>query len=73
MYMYMYNVYDIYNVYTCTCMYGYVYNIHVDNIQCTCVCVNAQNFFRHFGPMENAPYGIHPDVMDTYVKSCGKL
>ena len=35
------------------------------------ICI--QNFFRHFGPVEGAPYGIHPDVMDTYVKSCGKL
>ena len=35
------------------------------------VCV-LQNFFRHFGPMEGAPYGIDPDVMDTYVKSCGE-
>ena len=23
--------------------------------------------------MEGAPYGIDPDVMDTYVKSCGKM
>ena len=22
--------------------------------------------------MESAPYGIDPDVMDTYVKSCGE-
>ena len=31
-----------------------------------------QNFFRHFAPMEGTPYGIHPEVMDTYVKSCGE-
>ena len=23
--------------------------------------------------MKDAPYGIRPDVMDTYVKSCGQL
>ena len=29
-----------------------------------------QNFFRKCNPSETAPYGIHPEVMDTYVKSC---
>jgi phosphatidylinositol 3-kinase len=31
-----------------------------------------QNFFRKHNPSENAPYGISPDVMDTYVRSCGQ-
>ncbi|XP_071952733.1 phosphatidylinositol 3-kinase catalytic subunit type 3-like [Antedon mediterranea] len=31
---------------------------------------NIQNFFRKCAPNEMGPYGIHPDVMDTYVKSC---
>ncbi|XP_071511408.1 phosphatidylinositol 3-kinase catalytic subunit type 3-like [Diadema antillarum] len=31
---------------------------------------NIQNFFRKHAPSETAPYGISPDVMDTYVKSC---
>ena len=30
-----------------------------------------QNFFRQRAPQEGAPYGIQPEVMDTYVKSCG--
>jgi len=32
-----------------------------------------QTFFRQYGPLKNAPYGINPEIMDTYVKSCGKL
>lgn len=31
----------------------------------------AQNYFRRHAPCESAPYGISPEVMDTYVKSCG--
>ena len=31
---------------------------------------SIQNFFRKCNPSETAPYGIHPEVMDTYVKSC---
>ena len=30
-----------------------------------------QNYFRRHAPCESAPYGISPEVMDTYVKSCG--
>ncbi|KAK6179522.1 hypothetical protein SNE40_011856 [Patella caerulea] len=29
-----------------------------------------QNFFRKHAPSENGPYGIAPEVMDNYVKSC---
>ncbi|XP_064474715.1 phosphatidylinositol 3-kinase catalytic subunit type 3-like [Ornithodoros turicata] len=29
-----------------------------------------QKFFRKHAPSETGPYGISPDVMDTYVKSC---
>ncbi|XP_053405628.1 phosphatidylinositol 3-kinase catalytic subunit type 3-like [Mercenaria mercenaria] len=29
-----------------------------------------QNYFRKQGPCEGAPYGIQPEVMDNYVKSC---
>ncbi|XP_014257170.1 phosphatidylinositol 3-kinase catalytic subunit type 3 [Cimex lectularius] len=29
-----------------------------------------QNFFRKYHPCETSPYGILPDIMDTYVKSC---
>lgn len=28
------------------------------------------NFFRRHHPCEHAPYGIAPEVMDTYIKSC---
>ncbi|XP_073996112.1 phosphatidylinositol 3-kinase 59F [Rhodnius prolixus] len=29
-----------------------------------------QNFFRKHHPCETGPYGIAPDIMDTYVRSC---
>ncbi|TRY74894.1 hypothetical protein TCAL_04519 [Tigriopus californicus] len=29
-----------------------------------------QNFFRKHNPSEGSPYGIQPEVMDTYVRSC---
>lgn len=29
-----------------------------------------QNFFRRHAPSETGPYGISPDVMDTYIRSC---
>lgn len=28
------------------------------------------NYFRKYHPNENGPYGIDPDIMDTYVRSC---
>ena len=31
---------------------------------------SIQSYFRKYNPSETAPYGIHPEVMDTYVKSC---
>ena len=31
---------------------------------------SIQNYFRKCNPSETAPYGIHPEIMDTYVKSC---
>ncbi|XP_063232536.1 phosphatidylinositol 3-kinase catalytic subunit type 3 [Bacillus rossius redtenbacheri] len=31
---------------------------------------SIQNFFRKHHPSETAPYGIAPEVMDTYVRSC---
>jgi len=31
---------------------------------------SIQNFFRKYNPSETAQYNIHPEVMDTYVKSC---
>lgn len=31
---------------------------------------SIQNFFRRHAPMTEGPYGISPEVMDTYVRSC---
>uniref|UniRef100_A0A1B6DM67 Phosphatidylinositol 3-kinase catalytic subunit type 3 n=1 Tax=Clastoptera arizonana TaxID=38151 RepID=A0A1B6DM67_9HEMI len=31
---------------------------------------SIQNFFRKYHPSETGPYGIAPDIMDTYVRSC---
>lgn len=32
---------------------------------------SIQNYFRKCAPCDNGPYGIDPEVMDNYVKSCG--
>ncbi|KQK78758.1 phosphatidylinositol 3-kinase catalytic subunit type 3 isoform X5 [Amazona aestiva] len=32
-----------------------------------------KNFFRKHAPSDTGPHGISAEVMDTYVKSCGKL
>ena len=34
---------------------------------------SIQNFFKKYAPCENGPYGIQPEVMDNYIKSCGQL
>lgn len=31
---------------------------------------SIQNFFRRYAPSPDAPFGISPEVMDTYVRSC---
>lgn len=31
---------------------------------------SIHNFFRKHHPQENGPYGIAPEIMDTYVRSC---
>ncbi|XP_034240868.1 phosphatidylinositol 3-kinase catalytic subunit type 3 [Thrips palmi] len=31
---------------------------------------SIQNFFRKHHPMESAPYGIQPEIIDNYVRSC---
>ncbi|XP_041368204.1 phosphatidylinositol 3-kinase catalytic subunit type 3-like [Gigantopelta aegis] len=31
---------------------------------------SIQNFFKKYAPCENGPYGIQPEVMDNYIKSC---
>ncbi|XP_028131166.1 phosphatidylinositol 3-kinase catalytic subunit type 3 isoform X2 [Diabrotica virgifera virgifera] len=31
---------------------------------------SIHNYFRKYHPQENSPYGIAPDIMDTYVRSC---
>lgn len=30
------------------------------------------SFFRKHHPSETGPYGVAPEVMDTYVRSCGE-
>ena len=30
------------------------------------------NFFRKHAYVENAPYNVAPEVIDTYVKTCGE-
>lgn len=31
---------------------------------------SIHSFFRKHHPCETAPYGIAPDIMDTYIRSC---
>ncbi len=31
------------------------------------------NYFRKHAPSEAAPLGIAPEVLDNYIKSCGKF
>ncbi|XP_035782753.1 phosphatidylinositol 3-kinase catalytic subunit type 3-like isoform X2 [Anopheles albimanus] len=31
---------------------------------------SIHNYFRKFNPCETGPFGIVPDIMDTYIKSC---
>ncbi|CAG9772619.1 unnamed protein product [Ceutorhynchus assimilis] len=31
---------------------------------------SIQNYFKKHHPQENVPYGIQPDIMDAYVRSC---
>ncbi|XP_030755610.1 phosphatidylinositol 3-kinase catalytic subunit type 3 isoform X1 [Sitophilus oryzae] len=31
---------------------------------------SIQNYFKKYHAQENAPYGIQPDIMDNYVRSC---
>lgn len=31
---------------------------------------SIHNFFRKYHPCESGPYGIAPDIMDTYIRSC---
>lgn len=31
---------------------------------------NIHNFFKKHHPQETGPYGIAPEIMDTYVRSC---
>lgn len=30
------------------------------------------NFFRKHQPSETGPFGVVPEVMDTYIRSCGE-
>ncbi|KAL1510021.1 hypothetical protein ABEB36_004678 [Hypothenemus hampei] len=31
---------------------------------------SIHNYFKKYHPQENAPYGIQPDIMDAYIRSC---
>lgn len=33
---------------------------------------DIHNFLREYNPNSNAPYGIDPEVQNTFVRSCGK-
>uniref|UniRef100_T1KKC8 Phosphatidylinositol 3-kinase catalytic subunit type 3 n=1 Tax=Tetranychus urticae TaxID=32264 RepID=T1KKC8_TETUR len=59
-----------YKVLATSCKHGFVQ--YIESFPVAEVIKNAdiQKFFREAAPCENAPYGIQPDVMDTYVKSC---
>ena len=34
---------------------------------------SIQAYFRNYGPFDKGPYGISIEMMDTYIKSCGKM
>ena len=33
---------------------------------------SIQNYFKKQAPADGSPYGISPEVMDNYIKSCGE-
>lgn len=64
-----------YNVLASSSKHGFVQ--YIESVSVADVLKNysdsIQKFFRSHAPAEGVPYGISADVMDTYVKSCGKL
>lgn len=61
-----------YNVLACSGKHGFVQLVDRTDAVAHVLATykNIQTFFRQCAPRENAPYGINPEVMDTYVKSC---
>lgn len=60
-----------YRVLATSTRHGFVQ--YVDSMSLAEVRANEgsiQNFFRRYAPAPDAPFGISPDVMDTYVRSC---
>ena len=60
-----------YRVLACSSRHGFVQYVESSTIREILQAERTiQNFFRKYNPSEASPYGIHPEVMDTYVKSC---
>jgi len=61
-----------YNVLACSGNHGFVQLVDKTHAVAHVLLTykNIQTFFRQYGPLKNAPYGINPEIMDTYVKSC---
>lgn len=60
-----------YRVLATSTRHGFVQ--YVDSMSLAEVRANEgsiQNFFRHYAPSPDSPFGISPEVMDTYVRSC---
>lgn len=60
-----------YKVLATSCKHGFVQ--FIDSIGVADILAadgSIQNFLKKHAPMEGAPYGIAPEVMDNYVKSC---
>ena len=60
-----------YHVLASSSSHGFVQYVESSTVQEILTAEGSiQNYFRRCNPSENGPYGIHPEVMDTYVKSC---
>ncbi|EEZ98191.1 phosphatidylinositol 3-kinase catalytic subunit type 3 [Tribolium castaneum] len=60
-----------YKVLATSTKHGFVQ--YIDSVS-VAEAVNAEgsihNYFRKYHPQENGPYGIAPEIMDSYVRSC---
>lgn len=67
--------YDIHVMFQATCLFlgflQYIESTPVAEVLATEGSI--QNFFRKHHPSETGPFGIAPDVMETYTSSCGKF
>lgn len=55
----------------CTGFVQFIESISVAEVLATDGSLIA--YFRKVAPSETGPYGIVPEVIDNYVKSCGKM